>query len=190
MRREELTCASRAGGCGGRAGPDEDTCGDQSRGGRQISVVSHGTPFGEINEARRAARLPGEPSPAKVAKENQHDNDDDDDPKNRHVLLSGRSVPTLRQSRAVSATCAAYAASGTARDRAKARCYVESAIVRRCRRPSAESRANASPPFPRLESVVSRERPDLANRPGEGIGRLAGEENGEPKGGFCGSQSS
>jgi hypothetical protein len=33
-------------------------------------------------------RLPGEASPAKVAKENQHKNDDDDDPKNRHVILS------------------------------------------------------------------------------------------------------
>ncbi len=40
-----------------------------------------------------------------------------------------------------------------ARDRTKATRYAESAIVRRYRRPSAESRANASPPFPRLEEV-------------------------------------
>jgi len=33
-------------------------------------------------------RLPGEASPAKEAKDGQHNNDDDDDPKNRHVILS------------------------------------------------------------------------------------------------------
>ena len=33
-------------------------------------------------------RLPGEASPAKVAKDDQHKNDDEDDPKNRHVILS------------------------------------------------------------------------------------------------------
>jgi len=34
------------------------------------------------------ARLSREASPAKVAKDGQHNNDDDDDPKNRHVILS------------------------------------------------------------------------------------------------------
>jgi len=33
-------------------------------------------------------RLPREASPAKVAKDGQHNNDDDDDPENRHVILS------------------------------------------------------------------------------------------------------
>ena len=36
----------------------------------------------------RGVRLPGEASPAKEAKEGQHNNDDDDDPKPGHVILS------------------------------------------------------------------------------------------------------
>ncbi len=40
-------------------------------------------------------RLSGEASPTKEAKDDQHNNDNDDDPKNRHVILSVRSVPTL-----------------------------------------------------------------------------------------------
>src|SRR5918994_1910479 len=40
-------------------------------------------------EPRSRRRLPTEASPAKVAKDSQHNNDDDDDPKpGRHVSLS------------------------------------------------------------------------------------------------------
>lgn len=65
------------------------------------------------NEVRRA-RLPREASPAKVAKDDQDKNDDDDDPKPGHVILSlGRADSTASQ--AVCPTCAAHAATGTAR---------------------------------------------------------------------------
>lgn len=83
-------------------------------------AVAHTHPFvtgssGVVrrNEARRT-RLPREASPAKVAKDDQDKNDDDDDPKPGHVILSlGRADSTA--SKAVCATCAAHAASGTAR---------------------------------------------------------------------------
>ena len=83
-------------------------------------AVAHTHPFvtgssGVVrrNEARRA-RLPREASPAKVAKDDQDKNDDDDDPKPGHVILSlGRADSTTSQ--AVCATCAADAASETAR---------------------------------------------------------------------------
>jgi len=65
------------------------------------------------NEVRRA-RLPREASPAKVAKDDQDKNDDDDDPKPGHVILSlGRADSTASQ--ALCPTCAARAATGTAR---------------------------------------------------------------------------
>ena len=83
-------------------------------------AVAHTHPFvtgssgvARRNEARRA-RLPREASPAKVAKDDQDKNDDDDDPKPGHVILSlGRADSTTSQ--AVCATCAAHAASETAR---------------------------------------------------------------------------
>jgi hypothetical protein len=66
------------------------------------------------------ARLPREASPAKVAKDGQHNKDDDDDPKPGHVIPSLGARADSTASRTVLATCAAYAASGRARARARA----------------------------------------------------------------------
>lgn len=60
---------------------------DAARAGESPSATADCTRRSEpkLNEAR----LPSEASPAKVAKDGQHDNDDDDDPKPaRHVILS------------------------------------------------------------------------------------------------------
>jgi len=47
------------------------------------------TPRGIAAVRKKTERLPREASPAKVAKDGQHDDDDDDDPKpGRHVILS------------------------------------------------------------------------------------------------------
>ena len=56
------------------------------------------------------ARLPREASPAKVAKDGQHNKDDDDDPKPGHVILSSGARADSTARRTVLATCAAYAA--------------------------------------------------------------------------------
>jgi hypothetical protein len=55
--------------------------------------------LGESGETKLdGARLPREASPAKEAKNGQHNNDDDDDPKpGWHVILSLGGVPTLRR---------------------------------------------------------------------------------------------
>jgi hypothetical protein len=59
------------------------------------------------------ARLPGEASPAKVAKDGQRNNDDDDDPKpGRHMILSLGDMPTLRRADPCSQTCAGLRCDG------------------------------------------------------------------------------